>query len=163
MDVNFLVGMKNQSILVALVFLSFLVLEATAQNKKKRKKIDKVVSYARGYVGTPYAYGGSSRKGIDCSGLIQNSYKQIGISLPRTAQKQAKIGNKKGEGRVRPGDIVYFKFKQKREKWWHTGMITHADDNTIKFVHASSSRGVVEDKMNDYYFKNVKFYRRVIK
>ena len=83
--------------------------------------------------------------------------------MPRTAQEQAKMGNKKLEGRVRPGDIVYFKFKQKREKWWHTGMITYVDQKKIKFVHASSSRGVVEDTYNDYYKKHTKYFRRVIK
>jgi probable lipoprotein NlpC len=137
--------------------------ELQAQNKKKRKKISTVVGYARTYIGTPYVYGGSSKNGIDCSGLIQKSYKQIGIDLPRTAKAQSKVGNKKGEGRVRPGDIVYFKFKQKREKWWHTGLITYADDDVIKFIHASTSRGVVEDVYNEYYEKNTKFFRRVIK
>ncbi len=136
---------------------------ATAQNKKKRKKIDKAVRVARSYIGTPYVYGGNTKSGIDCSGLIHNAYKTIGITLPRTAKEQSKVGNKKMEGRVRPGDIVYFKFKEKRSKWWHSGMITYADDKTIKFIHASSSRGVVEDTMNGYYTKNVKFYRRVIK
>ena len=104
-----------------------------------------------------------SKNGIDCSSLIQQSYAKIGIKMPRTAKEQAKVGNKKIEGRVRPGDIVYFKFKQKREKWWHTGMITYVDQKKIKFVHASSSRGVVEDTYNDYYKKNTKFFRRVIK
>ncbi|MFY0689506.1 MAG: C40 family peptidase [Cyclobacteriaceae bacterium] len=149
-------------IAIVLFFLSTAD-QVAAQGRKKRKKIDNVITYARGYIGTPYQYGGTSKRGIDCSGLIQKSYATIGIDLPRTAKDQAKIGNKKGEGRVRPGDIVYFKFKQKREKWWHTGMVTYADDTTIKFVHASTSRGVVEDVYNDYYEKNTKYFRRVIK
>tara|TARA_B100000900_G_C20435093_1_gene656634 strand:- start:425 stop:859 length:435 start_codon:yes stop_codon:yes gene_type:complete len=137
--------------------------QVLGQNKKKQNKITLATKHAKSFIGTPYKYGGNSKNGIDCSSLIQQSYAKIGIKMPRTAQEQAKMGNKKLEGRVRPGDIVYFKFKQKREKWWHTGMITYVDQEKIKFVHASSSRGVVEDTYNDYYKKHTKYFRRVIK
>jgi probable lipoprotein NlpC len=137
--------------------------EVLGQGRKKQKEITLATSHAKSFLGTPYRYGGNSRNGIDCSSLIQQSYAKIGIKLPRTAQEQAKVGNKKGKSSVRPGDIVYFEFKQKREKWWHTGMVTYAEKGTIKFVHASSSRGVVEDTYNDYYKKNTKYFRRVIK
>ena len=137
--------------------------EVLGQGRKKQKEITLATSHAKSFLGTPYRYGGNSRNGIDCSSLIQQSYAKIGIKLPRTAQEQAKVGNKKGKGSVRPGDIVYFEFKQKREKWWHTGMVTYAEKGIIKFVHASSSRGVVEDTYNDYYKKHTKYFRRVIK
>ena len=137
--------------------------EVLGQGRKKQKEITLATSHAKSFLGTPYRYGGNSRNGIDCSSLIQKSYAKIGIKLPRTAQEQAKVGNKKGKGSVRPGDIVYFEFKQKREKWWHTGMVTYAEKGIIKFVHASSSRGVVEDTYNDYYKKHTKYFRRVIK
>ena len=137
--------------------------EVLGQGRKKQKEITLATSHAKSFLGTPYRYGGNSRNGIDCSSLIQQSYGKIGIKLPRTAQEQAKVGNKKGKGSIRPGDIVYFEFKQKREKWWHTGMVTYAEKGTIKFVHASSSRGVVEDTYNDYYKKHTKYFRRVIK
>ncbi len=137
--------------------------EVLGQGRKKQKEITLATSHAKSFLGTPYRYGGNSRNGIDCSSLIQQSYAKIGIKLPRTAQEQAKVGNKKGKGSVRPGDIVYFEFKQKREKWWHTGMVTYAEKGKIKFVHASSSRGVVEDTYNDYYKKHTKYFRRVIK
>jgi probable lipoprotein NlpC len=158
----------NRNTLIIISFLAFFLTivpghEVLGQGRKKQKKITKATSHAKSFIGTPYQYGGNSRNGIDCSSLIQQSYAKIGIKLPRTAQEQAKVGNKKGEGSVRPGDIVYFKFKQKREKWWHTGMVTYADQGTIKFVHASSSRGVVEDTYNDYYKKHTKYFRRVIK
>ncbi len=149
------------SILVCLSILSF----SEAQSKRKRKIIIAVVTEARTYRGTPYQWGGMSQRGIDCSGLIYNSFQKVGIDLPRTAKEQSKIGKRKGWGGIRPGDIVYFKFKEKGEKWWHSGMITDTSDtNNIKFIHASSSRGVIESTLNlDYYKKNVKKFRRVIK
>ncbi|MEQ8627666.1 C40 family peptidase [Ekhidna sp.] len=145
--------------LIAGIFIS-----APAQNKKKRRKIESVIKTGRSYVGTPYKWGGLSRSGIDCSGLIYNSYKTIGVSLPRTAKAQSKTGNKRGWNGIREGDLVYFKFKKKGSKWYHSGMITYVGKDKILFVHASSSRGVIESNLlSDYYKKNVKNFRRVIK
>ena len=148
-------------LLTSLVFLTV----SEAQSKRKRKIIIEVVTEARTYRGTPYLYGGNSKSGIDCSGLIYKCYKKVGIALPRTAREQSKIGNSKNIGRIRPGDIVYFKFKQKGEKWWHSGIITDTSDlYNIMFIHASSSRGVVETRLNSpYYMDNIKKFRRVIR
>ena len=136
-----------------------------AQSRKDRKKqLAVVIATAKSYKGTPYQYGGLTKKGIDCSGLIYNSYKAAGIKVPRTAKEQTKIGKSKGWEDLREGDIVLFKFKEKGEKWWHSGMITEVKGDQIKFIHASSSRGVVEsDLMSDYYKSNVKRFQRVIK
>ncbi len=145
--------------LIAGIFIS-----SPAQNKKKRQKISSVIQTGRSYIGTPYKWGGMSRSGIDCSGLIYNSYKTIGVNLPRTAKEQSKTGNKRGWNGIREGDLVYFKFKKKGSKWYHSGMITHVGKDKILFVHASTSSGVVESNlMADYYKKNVRNFRRVIK
>jgi probable lipoprotein NlpC len=159
--------MTKKSILritVLMIFLSIVgVYPAASQGKKKQKKITTATTFARSFIGTPYRYGGNSKNGIDCSSLIQQSYAKIGVKLPRVTEDQAKVGNRVSSGNVRAGDIVFFKFKEKGEKWWHTGMITQSKKNKIKFIHASSSRGVVEDTYNDYYKKNTKYFRRVIK
>lgn len=153
--------------LVILALLGFFLLGGhlvSAQNKKKSRKIEQVIATGRSYIGTPYVYGGTTRSGIDCSGLIQNAYKTIGVELPRTSKDQSKVGNKKSWNDVRQGDIVFFKFKSKEGKWYHSGMITSVTDHSIKFIHASSSRGVVESELlSDYYRNNVKNFRRVIK
>ena len=86
-----------------------------------------------------------------------------GIRLPRTAKAQSTFGKNVGWKGIKPGDLVFFKFKQKGEKWWHSGVITVVDKKKIRFIHASSSRGVVESNLlSDYYKKNVKGFRRVI-
>lgn len=135
-----------------------------AQKKKKRKKVSAIITHARAYVGTPYRYGGMSKKGIDCSGLMFQCFKKAGYDLPRTAKEQSKFGKKIGWGSIRPGDIVFFKFKEKGEKWWHSGVISRVKKDDIKFIHASSSRGVVESNLlSNYYKKNVKNFRRVVR
>lgn len=152
---------------IAIFFLAFLFIAApsSAQKRKKKKhRISAVISTANGYIGTPYRYGGTSRKGIDCSGLMLQCYKKIDVKLPRTAKEQSKYGKKVGWGSLKKGDIVFFKFKQKGEKWYHSGMITSVKDGNIKFIHASTSKGVTQSNlMSDYYKKNVKNFRRVIK
>ncbi len=146
------------------IFVFSCMFQVKAQTKRKRQDINAVIKEAKTYVGTPYKYGGLSRKGIDCSGLIYNCYKKIDIDLPRTAEEQSKIGSSQSWKSVRPGDIVYFKFKEKGEKWWHSGMITEVKGDNITFIHASSSKGVTESSLNsDYYSENVKKFRRVIK
>jgi len=150
-------------LLVLFLTLGFFI-TAPAQKKKRKQNIDQVISTGRSYIGTPYRYGGTSKSGIDCSGLILNAYKTIGINLPRTAEAQSKVGNKRGWDGIRKGDLVYFKFKKKGDKWYHSGMITYVGNDKILFIHASSSEGVVESNLlSDYYQKNVKSFRRVIK
>ena len=147
--------------LIAGIFIS-----APAQKKKKRRKqnIESVIATGRSYIGTPYKWGGMSRSGMDCSGLIYTSYKTIGVNLPRTAKEQSKTGKKRGWEGIREGDLVYFKFKKKGDKWFHSGMITYVGEDKILFVHASSSKGVVESNlMADYYKNSVRNFRRVIR
>jgi cell wall-associated NlpC family hydrolase len=149
-----------------LMILLFFSVDTFAQKKKKKRKkeVQTVIQTAYSYKGTPYKYGGTSRKGIDCSALMQNSFKKAGYNIPRTAKEQSQHGKKIGWSSIQPGDVVFFKFKEKREKWYHSGIITKVGDSKASFVHASSSKGVVESNLYaDYYKDNVKTFRRVIK
>lgn len=159
---------KKKYIVTGWVFvLSFFLIiqDGYGQRRKVRKRqLATVITTAKSYKGTPYRYGGMARSGIDCSGLIYQSYKAAGIKIPRTAKAQSRYGKGRGWERLREGDIVFFKFKEKGEKWWHSGIITRVEKEAIYFLHASSSRGVVESNlMSDYYKKNVRRIRRFIK
>lgn len=69
----------------------------------------KAVSLAMQAQGTPYVWGGNSlTKGVDCSGLVQQVYKQLGINLPRTTYEQAKYGKVVSTGALLPGDLVFY-------------------------------------------------------
>jgi cell wall-associated NlpC family hydrolase len=67
-----------------------------------------IVQAARGYLGTPYKWGGTSRQnGLDCSAFVQSAFKDIGISLPRTTYEQVKVGHAVGLHELQPGDVIF--------------------------------------------------------
>lgn len=63
---------------------------------------------ARKALGTPYVWGGTGRGGFDCSGLTQWSYRQAGVSLPRSSQAQSSFGKAISRDQLQPGDLVFF-------------------------------------------------------
>ncbi len=65
------------------------------------------VASAAKYLGVPYVWGGESRSGMDCSGLVQRAFADLGVSVPRTAREQMKIGTEVGSlAEARPGDLI---------------------------------------------------------
>lgn len=68
-----------------------------------------VVAVARQYLGMPYAWGGANPStSFDCSGLVQWSYGQLGVRLPRTAQMQYQATARVETADLKPGDLVFF-------------------------------------------------------
>jgi hypothetical protein len=68
-----------------------------------------LVATARRYLGVPYLFGGVNPAiGLDCSGLVQLVYRQVGLSLPRTAQQQYDATSRVGRDDLQPGDLVFF-------------------------------------------------------
>jgi cell wall-associated NlpC family hydrolase len=70
---------------------------------------DRVVRYARTFVGIRYRYGGESpRTGFDCSGFVRFVYRHFGIDLPHYSVAQFGLGRRVARGRLKPGDLVFF-------------------------------------------------------
>lgn len=65
-------------------------------------------TYVQDLEGVPYRYGGTSRSGFDCSGLTQYVYRQLGQSIPRTAQQQFDAFRPVSKADAQSGDLVFF-------------------------------------------------------
>lgn len=127
-------------------------------------KAEKVISTARTFIGTPYKYGGTTRSGMDCSALLINSFSAVKVNLPRSSEAQSKVGTEIKMDELRPGDLVFFATGNKKKEITHVGLITDVKSkDNIKFIHASSSLGVVETNLlAEYYQKRFRVARRVI-
>ena len=84
------------------------------------------------------------------------------MSVPRSSRAQSKIGRDISLNEVRPGDLVFFAAGKRRWKITHVGLVTEVRSRSdIRFIHASSSKGVIEaNLMSDYYLKIFKRARR---
>jgi cell wall-associated NlpC family hydrolase len=119
-----------------------------------------VIETARSYQGTPYVYGGTTRNGLDCSGLLQLSFAEAGITIPRSSNEQAVWGDPIKPTELRPGDLLFFGASPGASTITHVGLVTVVDADGVEFIHASSSLGVVENSFElDYYLS--RFIRAV--
>ena len=87
---------------------------------------------------------------------LMNSYQTIDVALPRTAKAQSDFGKKVSISNLQPGDLVFFARKKGRRKVTHAGMVTAVKGkDDIRFIHAFSSRGVIENNLLSKYYRGV--------
>jgi hypothetical protein len=112
---------------------------------------------AKAWKGTPHVLGGSSRKGVDCSGFAQIVYKKLfDVSLPRTSAEQQKHGTAVKRSNIRPGDLVFFSPPTYKS---HTGIYLGKGE----FLHVSENDGVTISSMDEKYWQgSYQTARRVI-
>ena len=131
---------------------SNIVTSKRASEKKTTKLAENIVDYATDYLGTKYKYGGTTNKGLDCSGLVYISYKNYEILLPRSSYDMSKYGKQIKEKDTQIGDLIFFKTDGKRVIN-HVGLVTDVDGDDIKFIHSSTQKGVIISSMKEAYYK----------
>ena len=104
--------------------------------------------------GTPYALGGTSTAGVDCSAFVQALYRDVlGVPVPRTTERQAATGRPVPVDEAQPGDLVFFRPARKQR---HVGVYLGDGD----FAHASVSRGVMVSRLHEPYWQDVYWMTR---
>ena len=102
---------------------------------------------AQQWRGVPYRLGGRDQSGIDCSAFVQITFQsQLGVELPRTTGELARQGRRVDRDELRPGDLVFFKTGFRRR---HVGIYMGGE----RFLHASTSRGVITSSLNNEYWR----------
>ncbi len=114
---------------------------------------------AQSLLGVPYAYGGRSRSGTDCSGFVFQVFSPLGMSLPRTSAEQAQVGVPIDRGALQSGDLVFFD-TEGRGKVTHVGIVVGG----TTFINANSYAGKVamDDLSSNYWASRYLGARRVL-
>lgn len=113
---------------------------------------EEVIAYAKSFIGTPHVMGGTSKRGVDCSGLIMVAHKQVGVVLPHSSHEQGRYGTiVPCTDSLKRGDLLFY-----YSSYSSANFITHVGiclgDGT--FIHASNRSGVVITNTFDSYWKD---------
>jgi LysM repeat protein len=136
--------------------------EALPLSADAAMKADFLIAKASENLGVRYRGGGTDRNGFDCSGLMFTTFRNIDMTLPRSSSDMAaNSGVKIDRSQAQKGDLIFF---ATRGRWvGHVGMITEVSEDEIKFIHSSTSAGVIisSDK-EPYYAKRFVQINRVL-
>tara|TARA_R110000787_G_scaffold96415_9_gene199855 strand:+ start:918 stop:1418 length:501 start_codon:yes stop_codon:yes gene_type:complete len=131
--------------------------KSTTKNSSKNtssKKAEDIVSYAKTFKGTKYKFGGTTKKGMDCSGLVYTSFKNEGINLPRISRDMATQGSKVSLNKAHKGDLVFFKTNKNRKAINHVGLVLENKKGELFFIHSTTSQGVIITSLEEKYWKS---------
>lgn len=114
--------------------------------------VDQLISTASENIGTRYRSGGTTKEGFDCSGLMYFTFNNHDIKLPRSSFEMAGYGSRIETESAKKGDLIFFKTNG-RGRINHVGMVTEVLDGEIKFIHSSTSSGVIISSTKESYYE----------
>ena len=125
-----------------------------------------VINFAYSFLGTPHVWGTKGPHSFDCSGFTSYVYKYFGFPITSASKYQINEGVEVKNDDIRPGDLMFFGGRSNPKTVGHVGMCVEVNKTTkqIKFIHASTKRGVVVNTYPDdnYYYKRFLCARRII-
>ncbi|WP_332651221.1 C40 family peptidase [Lysinibacillus sp. 54212] len=128
------------------VFASFMIMAGTGTDTAEAASQKELTATAYKYIGVPYAYGGTTSSGLDCSGFTQLVFKQLDIPIQRTTSGQYSQGTSVSKSNLQVGDLVFFNTTGKPTS--HVGI--YVGNN--KFTHAGTSTGVITASLSESYW-----------
>lgn len=111
-----------------------------------------MINNAMGFLGVRYHGGGTTTSGMDCSGMVTAVFNIFEKKLPRSSNEMAKVGQKVDKDNVQIGDLIFFKTNG-RSVINHVGMVVEKLGDEIKFIHSSTSKGVIISSTKEPYYK----------
>ena len=120
-------------------------------SKSENAIANQIVDDALRNLGVSYKTGGTTKMGMDCSGLVFSTFGTYDVKLPRTAIDMAKEGEMMSTKEAQPGDLIFFKTNGKSVVN-HVGIIVEVLPNEIKFIHSSTQKGVIVSSTSDAYY-----------
>jgi len=139
---------------MSLVFLTSCGSSNTSYRKPASNKTDRVIQQAQAFAGTRYKFGGTTSKGMDCSGLVYVAFQKEQIVLPRVSRDMATRGKPVNENKVEKGDLVFFRTNKSIKRINHVGLVTAIKSGQIYFIHATTSKGVLTSSLDERYWRN---------
>ncbi|MEO7977816.1 C40 family peptidase [Flavobacterium sp.] len=143
-------------LLLLIVFISCKCSSATTSKSGERetkKLITTLIETATENLGMPYKEAGTTKDGFDCSGLVFTTFASENIKLPRSSFEQSKIGKIVNPDNAKKGDLIFFKTNNGKQIN-HVGLIIEINPTEIKFIHSSTSKGVIISSTKEIYYKN---------
>ena len=116
---------------------------------------DQVIAYARTFLGTPYKLGASGPKLFDCSGFTRYVFKHFGYNLTQYSGAQFNEGREVANyADLQKGDLVFFGKRGSVRHIGHVGIVVSVNEErgSFRFIHASTSGGVVESESTQAYY-----------
>ena len=114
--------------------------------------LDQLFKKGFSYLGVPYRLGGTDSNGLDCSGLLFTMYESSFFQIPRTTSQQLEFGLPVSIDQIQLGDWVFFSNQSGIIN--HVGIVSNIKKDSILFLHASTSKGVIEDELMRGYWYN---------
>lgn len=120
--------------------------------KATSPKIANIINSAKSFEGVRYKYGGTTKKGMDCSGLLYTAFGSENVDLPRTSSAMAQQGDWIDVKEVEEGDLLFFATKRNSRTINHVGLVTSSRPGRVEFIHSSTSKGVMTSLLSERYW-----------
>ena len=111
-----------------------------------------IVNNAMEFEGVRYRGGGTTKDGMDCSGMVFTTFKIFDITLPRSSGEMAKVGESIELKNVKKGDLLFFNNNRRRNTINHVGLVIENENGDVKFIHSTLSGGVMVSSMSEAYY-----------
>ena len=137
------------------VIVVFIIVRYTRQEKNNNvnNKVEQLVEFSKSYIGTAYKAGGTTKRGMDCSGLVTTVFKEFDIKLPRSSELMSREGVEVNFNEVNKGDLLFFDITHLQGGINHVGLVIFVENNNVMFIHSTTSKGVILTSINELYWK----------